>query len=206
MSRRVRHVRTPGCLRAHGLAARSVGTGRHGRRGPLGTRRAGAAAVVIVTPDASVLLKCVLPDDDEPDGDAALSLRDEAVAGAVELVVPAFSESGWRTACVASRLRPDRGAAGREMENPGPSLLPFRTRSRSTMPPATLSRSFTAACSSPRTNATWPAPRQREASRCCGSGTRGPAGDRRTEAGPWGRRALRCFGLDPPASVPPIPS
>lgn len=43
---------------------------------------------MIVTPDASVLLKWVLPGDDEQDGDAALSLRDEAVAGAVELVVP----------------------------------------------------------------------------------------------------------------------
>ena len=43
---------------------------------------------MIVTPDASVLLKWVLPGDDEEDGDAALSLRDEAVAGVVELVVP----------------------------------------------------------------------------------------------------------------------
>ena len=43
---------------------------------------------MIVTPDASVLLKWVLPGDDERDGDAALSLRDEAVAGTVELVVP----------------------------------------------------------------------------------------------------------------------
>ena len=43
---------------------------------------------MIVTPDASVLLKWVLPGDDEQDGDAALSLRNEAVTGAVELVVP----------------------------------------------------------------------------------------------------------------------
>ncbi len=43
---------------------------------------------MIVIPDASVLLKWVLPGDDEQDGDAALALRDEAVAGAVELVVP----------------------------------------------------------------------------------------------------------------------
>ncbi len=43
---------------------------------------------MIVTPDASVLLKWVLPGDDEPDGDAALSLRDQALASAVELVVP----------------------------------------------------------------------------------------------------------------------
>ena len=43
---------------------------------------------MIVTPDASVLLKWVLPGDDEQDTDAALSLRDEAVAGTIELVVP----------------------------------------------------------------------------------------------------------------------
>ena len=43
---------------------------------------------MIVVPDASVLLKWVLPGDDERDTDAALSLRDDAVAGAVELVVP----------------------------------------------------------------------------------------------------------------------
>ena len=43
---------------------------------------------MIVIPDASVLLEWVLPGDDEQDGDAALFLRDEAVAGAVELVVP----------------------------------------------------------------------------------------------------------------------
>jgi len=43
---------------------------------------------VIVTPDASVLLKWVLPGDDEQDADAALALRDEAVAGRLELVVP----------------------------------------------------------------------------------------------------------------------
>ena len=43
---------------------------------------------MIVPPDASVLLKWVLPLDDEEDGDAALSLRDEAVSGTVELVVP----------------------------------------------------------------------------------------------------------------------
>ena len=43
---------------------------------------------MIVTPDASVLLKWVLPGDDEQDTDAALALRDEAVAGAVDLVVP----------------------------------------------------------------------------------------------------------------------
>ncbi|MXX73100.1 MAG: type II toxin-antitoxin system VapC family toxin [Gemmatimonadetes bacterium] len=48
----------------------------------------GAAAPVIVTPDASVLLKWVLPADDEQDTDAALALRDEAAAGTLDLVVP----------------------------------------------------------------------------------------------------------------------
>lgn len=43
---------------------------------------------MIVTPDASVLLKWVLPGDDEQDTDAALALRNEAVAGQLELVVP----------------------------------------------------------------------------------------------------------------------
>ena len=43
---------------------------------------------MIVTPDASVLLKWVLPGDDEQDTDAALALRGEAVAGTVDLVVP----------------------------------------------------------------------------------------------------------------------
>ena len=52
------------------------------------TGRAGATAAVIVTPDASVLLKWVLPGDDEQDTDAALALRDEAVAGILDLVVP----------------------------------------------------------------------------------------------------------------------
>lgn len=43
---------------------------------------------MIVTPDASVLLKWVLPGDDEQDTDLALGLRGEAVAGAIDLVVP----------------------------------------------------------------------------------------------------------------------
>ena len=43
---------------------------------------------MIVTPDASVLLKWVLPGNDEQDTDAALALRDEAVAGILDLVVP----------------------------------------------------------------------------------------------------------------------
>ncbi|MCY3972136.1 MAG: type II toxin-antitoxin system VapC family toxin [Acidobacteria bacterium] len=43
---------------------------------------------MIVTPDASVLLKWVLAGEDEQDTDEALALRDEAVAGSLELVVP----------------------------------------------------------------------------------------------------------------------
>ena len=43
---------------------------------------------MIVTPDASVLLKWVLPGNDEQDTDAALALRDGAVAGTLDLVVP----------------------------------------------------------------------------------------------------------------------
>lgn len=43
---------------------------------------------MIVTPDASVLLKWVLPGEDEQDTDEALALRDEAVAGRLDLVVP----------------------------------------------------------------------------------------------------------------------
>ena len=45
-------------------------------------------AVTIVVPDASVLLKWVLPGEDEPDTGAALSLRTAAVSGAVSLVAP----------------------------------------------------------------------------------------------------------------------
>ncbi len=43
---------------------------------------------MIVTPDASVLLKWVLPGNDKQDTDAALALRDGAVAGTIDLVVP----------------------------------------------------------------------------------------------------------------------
>ncbi|MDE0083801.1 MAG: type II toxin-antitoxin system VapC family toxin [Gammaproteobacteria bacterium] len=43
---------------------------------------------MIVTPDASVLLKWVLPGDDEQDTDAALALRDETAAGTLDLIVP----------------------------------------------------------------------------------------------------------------------
>ena len=43
---------------------------------------------MIVTPDASVLLRWVLPGHDEQDTDAALALRDEAAAGTLDLVVP----------------------------------------------------------------------------------------------------------------------
>ena len=43
---------------------------------------------MIVTPDASVLLRWVLPGDDEQDTDAALALRDAAATGTLDLVVP----------------------------------------------------------------------------------------------------------------------
>ncbi|MCZ0944550.1 MAG: type II toxin-antitoxin system VapC family toxin [Gammaproteobacteria bacterium] len=43
---------------------------------------------MIVTPDASVLLKWLLPGDDEQDSDLALRLREEALAGTIELIVP----------------------------------------------------------------------------------------------------------------------
>ena len=42
----------------------------------------------LVVPDASVLLKWILPGEDEPDTGAALSLREAAVSGAVSLFVP----------------------------------------------------------------------------------------------------------------------
>ena len=43
---------------------------------------------MIVTPDASVLLKWVLRGDDEQDTEVALALRDEAAVGNLDLVVP----------------------------------------------------------------------------------------------------------------------
>ena len=43
---------------------------------------------MIVTPDASVLLRWVLPGNDEQDTDVALALRDGALAGTLDLVVP----------------------------------------------------------------------------------------------------------------------
>ena len=49
---------------------------------------AGAAAPVIATPDASVLLRWVPPGDYEQDTAAALALRDEATAGTLDLIVP----------------------------------------------------------------------------------------------------------------------
>lgn len=58
-----------------------------------GGQRAGRWTVSLVIPDASVILKWVLPDTSgEADQEAALRLRDAAVAGTVELVVPAL----WR--------------------------------------------------------------------------------------------------------------
>ena len=43
---------------------------------------------MIVVPDASVLLKWVVAGDDEPYTGAALLLRDEALSGTIELLVP----------------------------------------------------------------------------------------------------------------------
>ena len=43
---------------------------------------------MIVMPDASVLLRWVLPGHDAEATHAALALRDEAVAGPLDLVVP----------------------------------------------------------------------------------------------------------------------
>ena len=50
--------------------------------------RPGATAISIVVPDASVLLKWIIPGDDEPGVESALELRNEALAGSIELVVP----------------------------------------------------------------------------------------------------------------------
>ena len=77
---------------------------------------------MIVTPDASVLLKWVLPADDEQDTGAALALRDEAAAGTLDLVVPedademlasladfglteAKLDAGWRARAVSLSVR-----------------------------------------------------------------------------------------------------
>ncbi|MCY3810012.1 MAG: hypothetical protein OXG58_11425 [Gemmatimonadetes bacterium] len=49
---------------------------------------------MIVTPDASVLLKWVLPGDDEQDTDAALGLRDGVFVTADERCVRRASEAG----------------------------------------------------------------------------------------------------------------
>ena len=75
----------------HGCSASTPSFGRYGRSGPVDLRRTGATVVVVVVPDASVLLKWVVAGDDEPDTGAtgaALSLRDEAVSGTIELLVP----------------------------------------------------------------------------------------------------------------------
>lgn len=45
-------------------------------------------AVPLVVPDASVLLKWVLPSDDEPDADKALQLRAAILDDAVHVIVP----------------------------------------------------------------------------------------------------------------------
>ena len=48
----------------------------------------GQGAELIVTPDASVILRWILPGGSPQDSLAALMLRDHAVAGTVELIVP----------------------------------------------------------------------------------------------------------------------
>ena len=47
----------------------------------------------LVVPGASVLLKWVLPSDDEPDADRAISLRDAILDETVRAVLPAL----WST-------------------------------------------------------------------------------------------------------------
>lgn len=44
--------------------------------------------LAVIVPDASVLLKWILPVEDQPDAGAALLLREAAVSGAITLVVP----------------------------------------------------------------------------------------------------------------------
>jgi predicted nucleic acid-binding protein len=56
-------------------------------------RRSGAGALVptpLVVPDASVLLKWVLPSDDEPDADRALLLRTAILDETVRALLPAL--------------------------------------------------------------------------------------------------------------------
>lgn len=48
--------------------------------------------MVMVVPDASVILKWVLPPDDEPHVEQALALRQHYLAGKVRLIVPTL----WR--------------------------------------------------------------------------------------------------------------
>ena len=54
----------------------------------MGAAGTGAPGTVIVVPDVTVLLKWVLPGGEKRNISSALSLREEAVAGAIELVVP----------------------------------------------------------------------------------------------------------------------
>ena len=44
----------------------------------------------LVVPDASVILKWVLPSDDEPDADQALALRDAILGEDIRALVPAL--------------------------------------------------------------------------------------------------------------------
>ena len=74
--------------------------------------RTGAPAIVIVVPDASVLLKWVIAGDDEPQTGAALSLRDEAVSGTIELLVPQLWIYSALSGENGNRYRPTVGAFG----------------------------------------------------------------------------------------------
>ena len=53
-------------------------------------------AVPLVVPDASVLLKWVLPSNDEPDADKALLLRSAIVDESVRAVIPPIASTGRR--------------------------------------------------------------------------------------------------------------
>ena len=66
----------------------------------------------VVVPDASVILKWVLPSGDEPDRGQALALRDSIAAGHVRAIVPAL----WihEVGNTLARRLPDR--AGRSLE------------------------------------------------------------------------------------------
>ena len=99
--------REAGRRRPDGRAAREVARRRDRRNRPVETGRAGATAAVIVTPDASVLLKSVIRSDDEQDTDAAVAPHDQAVTGTLDLVVPHFwrprGQHAWSMPCGSTK-------------------------------------------------------------------------------------------------------